>query len=78
MPDAEIIDAVTVNEKMPEINEHVSVKNTEQTFKMSHCEELTVVETALQYFEQGASVIKFLFLWHLRDEETKRRVHGSQ
>ncbi|XP_023231971.1 jerky protein homolog-like [Centruroides sculpturatus] len=76
MSNAEIIAAVTVNEKMLENNEDVDVEDsTVQAPKISHSEGLKAVETALQYFEQqGASVMDLLFLRRLRDEAAKRRV----
>ena len=81
MSDAEIIAAVTVNEKMLKKDEDVDVEDsTVQAPKISHSEGLKAVETTLQYFEQqGASVLDLLFLRRLRDEAAKRRVQcGTQ
>ncbi|GFW99598.1 hypothetical protein TNCV_3418311 [Trichonephila clavipes] len=64
----EIIAVVTINEKMPENDE----ADTIQTPDISQSEGLKAVEIALQYFEQGVSVMDLVFLRHLRDEAAKR------
>ncbi|GFU25280.1 hypothetical protein TNCV_1739301 [Trichonephila clavipes] len=42
---------------MPETDDDVNVEDTVQTPKISHSQELTAVEIALQYFEQQAAVL---------------------
>ncbi|GFU41457.1 hypothetical protein TNCV_4586051 [Trichonephila clavipes] len=71
--DAEIIVAVSLNEKIPGNDKGVKAVDTVKTPKRSHREELKAVETTLQYFEQGASVMYLLFFRRLRDEAAKRR-----
>ncbi|GFX57966.1 hypothetical protein TNCV_3069331 [Trichonephila clavipes] len=75
MSNAEIITAVTVDEKTLENEEDVNAKNIVQIPKILHSERLKVVETVIQYFEQqGASVMDLLYLRRLREEAAKRRM----
>ncbi|KAG8312409.1 hypothetical protein J6590_024915 [Homalodisca vitripennis] len=72
MSDAEVIAAVTINEKMLENEEDDDTQDsTVQASKILHSEGL--VETILQYFEQqGAMVTDLLFLYPLCDKAAKR------
>ncbi|GFX76742.1 hypothetical protein TNCV_664491 [Trichonephila clavipes] len=75
MSDAEIITAVTINEKMPENDEDVNAEDTIQPFKISHREGLKAIETHLQYLIlQSAPVMDLMFLRRIREEAVKRRV----
>ncbi|GFV89759.1 hypothetical protein TNCV_827511 [Trichonephila clavipes] len=61
---------VTIHKKI--LEKDVNVANTGPTPKISH-EELKVVETSLQYFDPGASVMDLLLFRRLRSEAARRK-----
>ncbi|GFW55932.1 hypothetical protein TNCV_4390731 [Trichonephila clavipes] len=73
LSNAEIIAAVIVNEKMPEINKNINNENILQTPKILHSEGLKALKTSFQHFEQDVLVLDLLFLHCLRDEVAECR-----